>query len=397
MAVALALGISPKAKPYFQRGFPQDGQPLLSEPRVPVAGDARLVTPVQQALLQFTRLSPSAPGVVSSLAEVTRTVKVPISDDIIRAVLRLQREGQAEVARNLFTQADADRIRTCALQHESWTQEAGVLARVLDALGAGSDDDAESILVGLSHDVPAKWQPDMNEAENERHIANAQRTLLAMGARGGKAALKHVGDDHPEVRKVCLEVAFQNVRPHFMGAVLSACEKFTQKEFERALDLAKDDPQLLDLQLRAIVHPWLVEKVQPALLRLKPTELVPALFNHIALRSSFSPDEVTAYRHLLDAISDSAAPTAQVLDEALTRAGRPEGVYWLTKMLALEHLGNVGSGPAQRAVVEKFLADTSNYQYVSIRYKPDTGKEISRSPTTIYFATTAKNALEHMH
>ena len=76
-------------------------------------------------------------------------------------------------------------------------------------------------------------------------------------------------------------------------------------------------------------------------------------------------------------------------------AGAPERVYWLTKLLALKHLAEVG-GPAQREVVTKFLADPSGYEYEEVKVERDTGKVISRHPTHIAFASLARTAIDRI-
>ncbi len=395
VAVALALGTSARADAHFELGFPPDGQPLTAVSRVPVAGDARLVTPVREALLQYTHMTPTGKRVTPMLARVTRSVKVPISDEVIHAVLRLDEAGQAEVAKNLFTAADAPRIERYAREHQAWAVTSGRLARIVDALGSGSDGDAQAILDALRTTVPPQWHPGRDDPEHPRSVLAAQNALLAMGERGARVALANLQSDHLAVRMVCVEVLFALDRPRFVDAVVAAAPRLGALELHRALALAKADDPDLRLRLAALASPGMVEHVRAELLAIPADELVPRLFALLAVREAFTPEEVAAYQKLLQDSPRSAAPTAKALDDALTRAGAPERVYWLSKLLALEHLAKVG-GPGERAVVVKFLADTSSYEDVVIEVDERTGVELRRSPTRILFTTLAAKALEHI-
>jgi hypothetical protein len=393
VAVARAVGASPRATEYFKRGFPADGQPLTSEPRLPIEGEARMVTPVREALIHAAGTSDHTDGMLGPLlASLTHMVKVPVSDEVFSGVLRAPSDYRREIAQNVLKKSDIPKLNAYARIFERWAVDNGVLADVVDALGAGSDADAEILLDPLED----RTKEDIETDKELAAVDVAVRALVEMGPRGTRVAAKHVADPHPLVRRCVLEVLWRTDPTHFVQTVAASPQKLSAGDLSRAMTLANDDPNLIALKLLALAHPTLVEKVGPALALLPASKLVPALFALVAQRDSFSPHEVAVYRQLLDASTDSGPTTAQVLDQALTRAGKPEGVYWLAKLLALGHLAKTGGGPAKRAVVEKFVADTSSYEMVSITFEQNTGKEISRTPTKIYFAQLAKDALGKM-
>lgn len=392
--MALALGTSARADGYFERGFPADGAPLADAATVPPASDARLVTPVTEALLQFDRSSPRGEGVPPALAKVTGVVKVPATDELIPAALRLgSSEAAAQIVNNLFTAADIPRIKEYVEQREKWAVSSGVLARTIEALGGGSDEDVQAIFDALPLQVAPDYSSPSASVKDRQSVRGTGAAVKRAGKRGVRVAIKNLTHENQAIREAAMEALFMLDPEHFAENVAPAAEKLYVVPMRRAIELAgtKYDPELR-LRLSALSIPMLVDEVSKDLAALPAATLVPSLFALLAQRDSFTPAEVGAYQRVLKGCKDSAAPTAKVLDEALARAGKPEGVYWLTKLLALEHLAEFG-GPAQREVVAKFVADTSTYSRARETYDPKSGATKSREETVYSFSELAKKTL----
>lgn len=392
VAVALALGTSAKAARYFEVGFPADGQPLTAEPRIPPGQDPRLPAALAEAVLQYGRLGPNDKRTTPAIAKAAAVVKVPVTDEVIAAVARMGSEGLEDAARAILGGAEPERVRQVIGERENWAVASGRRATILEALGAGAPGDIDAIFLsvrGLDGDA---WNTSEGERLRQQTLQRSRAGVSRMGARAVPAARKYLSDSDAQVRALALDVLFEHDRPNFIEAVFEASPKLSYRDLDRALELAGSDDQQLLLHFAALAQPALVEKVKAELLKRPAAVLVPSMFALMARRESFSPEEVAAYQHLLAECPGSGPATATALAKALDGAGGdPERVYWLTKLLGLKHLSTTGGGAAEKAVVAKFLADGSGYDYVRITYR--NGKEVSREPTRVTFASLATEAM----
>ena len=94
VAVALALGTSAKAARYFEAGFPADGQPLGADPYIAPGDDPRLPAALAEAVLQYGRLGPNDKRTTPAIAKAAAVVKVPVTDEVIAAVARMDTAGR---------------------------------------------------------------------------------------------------------------------------------------------------------------------------------------------------------------------------------------------------------------------------------------------------------------
>lgn len=395
--LALALGTSASADGHFERGFPADGASLTDAAVVPVADDARLVTPVTEALLQFGRQRPAGKGVPPALAKVMRVVKVPATDELIPAMLRLGgSDAGVEIINDLYSADDVPRIKAYVEVHERWAVGNGLLARTLEALGGGSDADVQALFDDLLIHVDPDFSSPFASAKDRQSIDHAASAVAMTGKRGVRVALKNLTSEKQAIREASMEALFKLDPEHFAENIAPAAETLYVVPMRRAIALAgtRYDPELR-LRLAALSIPQMIDEVSADLAKLPAETLVPNLFARLAQRESFTPAEVGAYERVLSGCKNSAAATAKALDEALTRAGRPEEVYWLTKLLALEHLAKVG-GPGQRDIVAKFAGDTSGYERVSLTIDRKSGETKSRRPTVYSFADLVQETLREL-
>lgn len=391
--VALAVGTSTKAIEHVRAGFPQDGAPFVPAgekvERIPPRSDPRLAKAIAEAVLQFNRITPSS-SIIPALAEATRIAKVEPTDDVIRAVIRMTgSEKQLEVAGNILTADDLPRVRALG---EDWSR--GVVIAMTQHFGKLDAADIRSILDRVEKSVSSDYVPG-GENEKQRQIAWSIRELVALGAPAIPVVTDGLKHDHHAVREVCVEALFELDRSRFVDEVFEAAlaQKLIGGNIRRAITLAGEgsDPRLY---LALLSFPSFAEEAAAALRsRLPADALVPALFAFLAIRSEFTQEEVRAYRALLRSSPDSAFATAAELDRALAQAGAPERVYWLTKLLALEHLSEVGTS-RERPIVEKFVSDPSGYEDIRTWYNSRSGETQRRESTPRSFAAIAARALE---
>jgi len=149
----------------------------------------------------------------------------------------------------------------------------------------------------------------------------------------------------------------------------------------------KPDPRLY---FALMASPGFAREAATALkATLPPAEITRAIFEHLAIGTSFGVGEVQTYVGMLG--TDAAPTVSASLEDALAKAGgKPESVYWLAKIVGLRALAS-GGGAKQRATVEKFVADRSTY----IDERTETkGTQVTKKETdTKYFSTMAQEAL----
>lgn len=122
----------------------------------------------------------------------------------------------------------------------------------------------------------------------------------------------------------------------------------------------------------------------------KPDQWVPALFADITVTTANHPAVIGGFMNALVETPGAAAQASQQLGMALTKAGRAESVFWLTKVLALRALkarGKYEDAP----LVEKFTKDKTKYPVIKLRNEQFTGEivEESRKQETIGDLATA--------
>jgi hypothetical protein len=128
----------------------------------------------------------------------------------------------------------------------------------------------------------------------------------------------------------------------------------------------------------------------------KPDQWVPALFADVSVQTANHPAVIGGFMNALVETPGAAAQASQALAQALTKAGRPESVFWLTKVLALRALKSRGKFE-DAPLVTQFTRDKTKYPVIKLRNEQFTGEivEESRKQETIGdLATATLNALK---
>jgi hypothetical protein len=123
---------------------------------------------------------------------------------------------------------------------------------------------------------------------------------------------------------------------------------------------------------------------------------VPALFADLSVKTANHPAVIGGYMNALVETPGAAAQASQQLAAALAKAGRPESIFWLTKVLALRALKARGK-PDDVPLVERFTKDKTKYPVIKLRNEKFTGEilEESRKQETIgQHATATLNQLK---
>jgi hypothetical protein len=122
----------------------------------------------------------------------------------------------------------------------------------------------------------------------------------------------------------------------------------------------------------------------------KPDQWVPALFADLSVKTANHPAVIGGYMNALVETPGAAAQASQQLAAALAKAGRPESIFWLTKVLALRAMKARGKSE-DVPLVERFTKDKTKYPVIKLRNEKFTGEilEESRKQETIGDLATA--------
>lgn len=156
-------------------------------------------------------------------------------------------------------------------------------------------------------------------------------------------------------------------------------------------DDAKLALELLPKQSAVAVQPALAayftadaDTIKKANAALKTTEAslwVPPLFASITVAVANQAAVVNGYLKVLEDTNGTASFAARALDAAITRAGRPDATFWLTKVLALRAIKAHGNSGDAR-LVERFTKDKSQYPQYKVRTEQFSGEVVEESRET---------------
>ncbi len=124
--------------------------------------------------------------------------------------------------------------------------------------------------------------------------------------------------------------------------------------------------------------------------RLDGDRFADALFGYLATRPSFQVREVELYERVLTSYAGVGPAIVRNLERLLERAGSPDRVSWIHKVIGLQSLAKVG-GPDSAALLKRYAQDATSYEYVETVTR---GTKTTESRRTVKFADLAQQALQ---
>jgi hypothetical protein len=102
--------------------------------------------------------------------------------------------------------------------------------------------------------------------------------------------------------------------------------------------------------------------------RLSRDDFIDKLFQYLAKKETFAVREIEVYEKAIEGHGvPASAGIVRNLERLLERAeGKPEGVYWAAKVIALHCLANVGDAAAY-GVLQKYVADSKSFRETTSR------------------------------
>lgn len=330
-----------------------------------------------RALVRAVSLAPPFSLDEAAAQAIAKAIdKVPAVEALCKAIVH-----HPDVAGTLKKHGSGPKIDEC-------TAEAMKMKAVLDQLEATA---AALTATGLEDEKgePARQKRDAWEDEQAETFAKMGAPAKA-AAREGLKASKHT------VRRVSARTFMKLDRSAYIATIAQRM---------RAKSATPDDAKLaLELMGKGSFEPVLVlgsyyigdvDTSKRATARLKaekPEVWVPALFADLTVNSANSPSVMKGFADALEQSVGTAPFCASILETSLTRAGRPEAVFWLTKMLAL-HALKVKGGVAYAPIIEKFTRDKTRYPIIKLRNDVFTGEILEESRTHKTISELAAEAL----
>lgn len=372
-------------------GFPESGEKLVGPTENVIrrhAGTDMRVTSALRSWLTlqkeidaneakaFTRALKWAPDVSldDAMAEpIAKSIEVPEVDALCRALVVLPVE--ADIMRKHGTGPNVDACTSDA------QQMAPALQMLLDsATAARAFEDEKGADAKTKRDA---WEDAQAEA------------VAKLGPIAARAAREGLKNNARTTRRVSARTFVKLDRPGYLNVM---------NERLHAKTANGDDARLLvELTMKTggfvaepILATYYAEDVEASkgttklLKATKPDQWVPALFADISVQTANHPAVIGGFMQALVETPGAAAQASQQLATALTKAGRSESVFWLTKVLALRCLKARGKFE-DASLVEKFTKDKTKYPVIKLRNEQFTGEivEESRKQETIGDLATA--------
>ena len=263
----------------------------------------------------------------------------------------------------------------------------------IDACTADAQQMAPALQMLLDAATAARQFEDEkgNDAKAKRDAwEDAQAEAVArLGPIAARAAREGLKNNARTTRRVSARTFVKVDRPGYLNV---------QSERLHAHTASGDDARLLvelmqktgPFMAEAVLSTYYAEDVEASkgttklLKATKPELWVPALFADVSVVTANHPAVLGSYIQVLVETPGAAVFAADQLNQALTKAGRSESVFWLTKVLALRALKARGKFE-DVALVEKFTKDKTKYPIIKLRNEQFTGEivEESRKQETI--------------
>jgi len=281
-------------------------------------------------------------------------------------------------------------------------------------LGAAGPGDAEAVLARVSELTPR----ESGKRKPLKHYTAYREALTAVGPAGHDpllAALRERGN--ARVAPLCARVLAAVDAERFAGdalGILADYEPLAWRFLARGVEGAEEEAaRFRALQLAATQSLEALARVEGRAVdvafvaalacpdsgiqeyaattlreRLDTDGFADVLFHYLASRPSFRVREVKVYEDALTSYADVTPAIVRNLTALLERAGAPDDVSWIHKVIAFEALAKVGTAAAV-PVLERYAQDTESYEHVETVTR---GAETTETTREIAFADLAREA-----
>ncbi len=377
---------------HVQKGFPENGATFGpvddGQARLDPRSDPRLVKAVRRRLGKDEQLRHWS---IPPLVVLCRLVRVPLDAHLVK-ILESGRfeKGIAELADALISRDDVALVKKQIKNQEA-------LAALLGPFAGGADLAA---FIRKSRRTYASDKTSADSVARQRYDQWREQELalfMRLGPEAKSALVEALLDK--DVDWITQELTSRTLarfdRHLYAQTIAQAMRNKTSGDPELMMELLGGEPWELEPYFAALSlgREDIAKKVRDLVANHLPVDVwVPALFDNLE-RAQETSTSLNAYSGLF--YPGTAPALAKVLETKLKVAGGPEGIYWISKRIALEALGDYGT-KAERPIVEKFLADRSSYDEVRVKRVQVSGREIDRKTNAVYFATLAGNALQRI-
>ncbi|MBW1811761.1 MAG: hypothetical protein JRJ87_26465 [Deltaproteobacteria bacterium] len=396
VAASMSHGESKEGQAYLKKGFPKNGDVLtLSGDSVDPNNDPRIS---EGYAYLFARKS--FPKMEEWLFDRlhARLLKHPpeITEEYLNGLVRaMQAQPVPRVvglARALGP-LGAQRLRKFASSLER-SEDKAAAAKLLAALGSGSLEDVDPILNDLKDQL---MRHDHDADDRKKLVAQAGASLAAFGPKIIPRLIKEMNGDNGHVGAAAA-TALAELDPVLLAKELVRQIEAKNKKWGYGVAIEKlvEAPASPEIdRFYELMVPTVPEDAVKALAeRLDGPRFVSALFVNMPRKQKYDPQEILIYSSALNQKKGAAPQVARQLEHELKIAGgKPDRVFWLVKLLALEKLGQNG-GPETKALVQKFVGDKGYYVDVRTTIDSRSGSEIDSQSDTHTFATLAYKALK---
>lgn len=371
---------------FFTNGFPPDGAAFTTRgATVPPANDPRLTYGIRNWLWALR----DAPSNVTydqagAMLRILDHVTAPKLDGKMLEAINGRGPTVVQLCQRLVGPNDV------ALVTEHMSDVEGRTA-CLGALSSAAD--AQAILDS------AKGGLGNYDAEEKKAAWADEKAsgLVAMGPKVFPVLDAALANPDLSIRNVAARAYAKIDRHRYAIAIAKAFRANTANFNDVALTekLLTDPPLELDawFAMFATAHePTIRSVIKFVKDKAKPEEWVPQLFAGLTNQTSQNTGTIAGYTWLLGETDGIGPIVAAVLSHALTAAGAPEKVDWLTKLLALRTLAEKGTAHEAEAI-EPFVKDTSTYEEVATKRNAKTDALIEEKRTTQPFNALAADAL----